>query len=256
MEIKRDEDFSKQLLDKIYKHLTEGREDRSDKWHVSDLLFPRYAVLQRLEGVTPTATDVGFFFTGEAYHQMVQKVLGKEDAEKRMELFNVLGTADYLNDTILIEFKTSRKWTVPEYPQDHYVEQIGYYAAMSGKKEAKIVVIFPTAGRKWDGSGSSTLEVATWSVSWTESEIDAIKQRMQDRVQALDLALKTLDLSALPVCPDWKYGSIMQDRETKEYKVQVRCPFGHICKCFEQQMQSEADRKNKGVGSRGGKRGF
>jgi hypothetical protein len=257
MEITRDEEFSKELLDKIYRYHTEGREDRSLKWHVSDLLFPRYAVLQRLEGVTPTTEDVGFFFTGEAYHQFIQKILGAADAEIRMELFDVLGTADYLNSEILIEFKTSRKWTVPEMPQDHYIEQIGYYAAMSGKRKARIVVIFPTAGRKWDGSSASTLEIVTWSVSWTDEEIEEIKAKMQSRVELLNRAVESLDLSTLPVCPDWKLGAVVQDKATRKYEVKARCPFLEICKCPHYNvMLAEATKKNAGVGSRGGKRGF
>lgn len=256
MLVEKDDTFSQDVLQKIYAHLTEGREDRTGKWHVSDLLFPRYAVLQRLEGVKPTPEDVGFFFTGEAYHQMIQKVMGQSDSEIRLEKHNVLGTADFLNDELLIEFKTSRKWTIPEWPQEHYLEQIGYYAAMSGKTKARVVVIFPTAGRKWNGTGASTVEIATWVITWTLEELAAIELKMRETVILLDTAVKSFDLSPLPLCPIWKFGSIQQDPDTKKYEVKTRCPFAHICVCQQSALQTEADKKNLRVGSRGGKRGF
>ena len=168
----KDKAFEDFLIDLIMKNY-QSRESRiGGKWHCSDLMFPRYAVLQRLYPKLPTREDVGFFLTGEAYHEFMQKLLGEKDSEVRGELLDVLGTADYFDGSTLLEIKTSRKWTVPDLPQEHYIEQAGYYCAIFGKTSARIAVIFPTAGRKWDGSASSTIEIVVWNVCFTEVEID------------------------------------------------------------------------------------
>jgi hypothetical protein len=239
-----DEAFSDSLIDKIMRNYLE-REPRTGAWHVSDLMFPRYAVLSRLYGREPTRTDVGFFFTGEAYHEFLQKLLGKQNSEVRGELHNVLGTADYFDGDILLEIKTSRKWTIPEAPQDHYLEQAGYYCAIFGKTKARIVVIFPTAGRKWDGSSSSTLEIRTWSVEFSEAEIANIKKQMAAMVSALTRA-NDEGIASLPVCPDWKYGSIDRDAVKKIYFLNVRCPFAQegLCDCGAE-LKKELIRKNE-----------
>ena len=257
MEITKDDRFSAWLLAEIYKSFTEGREDRSGTWHVSDLMFPRYAVLQKLEGtVIPTAQDVGFFFTGEAYHRMLQKVMGEHDSEKRVEAYGILGSIDFFDGDLLIEIKTSRQWTVPEEPKEHYIEQVGYYAAITGKKTVRIILILPTAGRKWDGSESSTVELRTWTVVFTDEELATIAAHMIELKTSMEAALVSFDLTTLPMCPEWKYGSLRQDPETKKWEVKARCPFAHICRCQEEKLQAEADLKNSRVGSRGGKRGF
>lgn len=223
--VTKDTGFEAYLIDLIMKNY-ETRESRvGGKWHVSELMFPRYAVLQRMLPKTPTRDDVGFFLTGEAYHEFMQKLLGTSDSEVRGESLNVLGTADFFDGDTLLEIKTSRKWTIPEMPQDHYVEQAGYYCAIFGKMSARIAIIFPTAGRKWDGSASSTVEIAAYNVVFAEEEIATIKQGMSSQTVTLDQALKDRNISNLPYCAEWKCGSVERDVEKQEYFLKMRCPY-------------------------------
>ncbi len=229
--VTKDPEFESFLIGLIMKNY-ESRESRvGGKWHVSDLMFPRYAVLQRISPRKPTREDVGFFLTGEAYHEFMQRLLGQADSEVRGELLNVLGTADYFNGDTLLEIKTSRKWTVPELPQDHYIEQAGYYCVIFSKTSARIAVIFPTAGRKWDGSSSSTIEIVAHNVVFTDEEIEQIKQDMQSDVEVLNNALETQNTTGLSFCPDWKCGSVERDVEKQEYYIKLRCPYAQDKSC-------------------------
>lgn len=240
-----DDAFSDALIKKIMDNYLQ-REPRTGAWHVSDLLFPRYAVLSRVHGREPTRTDVGFFFTGEAYHEFLQKLLGVQNAEVRGELCGVLGTADFFDGDVLLEIKTSRKWTIPEAPQEHYIEQAKHYCAMFGKQMCRIVVIFPTAGRKWDGSAASTLEIRTWKVTFSQAELDAAIVETLALSRHLDEVLAgRAVLQTLAPCPDWKYGFIERDSEKKEYFVRIRCTFAQegLCDCGES-LREECQRKN------------
>jgi len=242
--IQADKSFEQFVIDTILKNY-QTREGRDGKWHVSDLMFPRYAVFSRKYNRIPTREDIGFFLTGEAYHEFLQKLLGERDSEVRGELYDVLGTADYFDGSTLLEIKTSRKWTVPDKPQDHYVEQAGYYCAIFGKSVARILVIYPTAGRKWDGSASSTVEAQAWNISFSADEISGIKDRMKELTTLLDKARESGKVDSLPACPEWKYGSIERDKEKQEYFMKVRCPFaeecGHPCS---DPLDEELERKN------------
>lgn len=243
--VTKDTGFEAFLIDLIMKNYSSRESRVNDKWHVSELMWPRYAVLQRMLPKTPTRDDVGFFLTGEAYHEFMQKLLGEKDSEVRGELLGVLGTADYFDGDTLLELKTSRKWTVPDAPQAHYVEQAGYYCAIFGKMRARIAVIFPTAGRKWDGSASSTVEIVAWSVSFTQGEIDAIKVGMERITFALSTALKGRDIRELSYCPEWKCGSVERDVEKKEYFIKLRCPYAIDKLCDHNKLlDEECQRKN------------
>lgn len=240
-----DDDFSSSLLAQIRDNYLQ-REPRTGAWHVSDLLFPRYAVLGRKFPRPPDKESIGFFFTGEAYHEFIQKLLGVHNSEVRGELCGVLGTADFFDGDVLLEIKTSRKWTIPEEPQDNYVEQASYYAAMFKKPTVRIVVIYPTAGRKWDGSASSTLEIKTWKLDFSENELNAKVVECYAMTKHLtDVMEGKAPLDSLAPCPSWKYGAVERDSEKKEYFINIRCTFAKegLCDCGEE-LRVECQRKN------------
>lgn len=230
MKLELDEKFSDFLRDKIVSNYR-SRLPRQGKWHVSDLLFPRYAVLNRRQPHQPTNDEIGFFLTGEAYHNFIQELLGKQNSEVKAEAIDVLASADFFDGGTLIEFKTSRKWTIPETPEEHYIKQAAYYAFIFAVKSVRISVIYPTSGRKWDGSTSSTVEIRSWIVLFSDEDITEIKEEMTGLVKDMTEAYKTGDVSSLPECPEWKFGSIERDKEKQEYYIKIRCPFTEICLC-------------------------
>jgi hypothetical protein len=223
MKVIRDEKYAKKIRQKIIDaHLLDQREATPGKWHVSDLLFPRYGYFCRVDGHVPTDEEVGFFMTGEAYHRFIQDVLGKEMAEQQGEYLNIIGTCDWL-DKDVTEIKTSRKWTVPKEPEDHYITQAGYYCVIFKRKRARILVIYPVAGRKWGGSQSSTVEIAAWTVEFSSADLEQIAQELEEIGGLLDKALKAKKHNGLPLCLLWKCG--------REWKKELKlCPFYNICK--------------------------
>lgn len=242
MKLELDEKFSDFLRDKILANY-QNRSPRRGKWHVSDLLYPRYAVLNRITPHTPSAEEVGFFFMGEGLHRFIQQILGEQNGEVKAEALSVLASADFFDGATLIEFKTSRKWTIPEVPQDEYVHQAALYAFIFNVPKVRIAVVYPTANRKWDGSASSTVEFRTWTVSFDEKDKEEIKDEMMGLVRDMTVALKTQDVSKLPECPSWKYGSIERDKDKQEYYIKPRCPFADVCHCGTE-LRKELDYKN------------
>lgn len=209
MKIAPDKKYAAKLLKQIMDDVLadEGR-DKS-KWHVSDMVFPLAAYFRERFGYEDDEEDVGFYFTGRAFHHELQRIIGISKSEVKGELLNVIGTADYL-DEVMLEIKTSRKWTVPEVPPGHYVHQGGCYCAIFNRESILLVVIYPTAGRTWKGDKASTIVVKVWRVTFTDKDIANIKEDMKLTVAHLEKALKTKDPSALPPCPDWKIKKMLE----------------------------------------------
>lgn len=209
MRIVADKKYASKLLKKIQDDILKETDRDASKWHVSDLVFPLAAYFKIRFGYEDDAEDVGYYFTGIVYHEKLQRILGIANSEVRKELLNVIGTMDYLAEDAM-EIKTSRKWTVPDSPPGHYVQQAGYYCAIHNRKEILIVVIYPTAGRTWKGDKSSTVEIRVWRCTFTDVDLKAIKKDMQITVRELEKALKLKDPSNLPACPDWKIEKMLK----------------------------------------------
>lgn len=197
--------LKKQLADYIQKN---KRED--NKFHISEILMPRYAYFVRRYGKKISEEDVGFFIPGIAFHELLQKVMGPELAETQLTLGDVIGTADMVG-LKFSEIKTSRKWSVPLDPDPMYVEQIGDYLAMDGtRKHGWIIVIYFVAGRKWDNSKSSNLEIVCWRVTFTDQELQEFRLNIKGTRDLLDRALVSDDFKTLKLCPPWKCGRVFK----------------------------------------------
>jgi hypothetical protein len=222
MQIQRDEHFADVVKQKLRALQLAKRRDLGSDLHISELLNPRKAYWTRTLGERVTDESIGFFITGEAFHRVVQDAMGLEFAEKKLTLPGIVGTAD-LCGTYLCEIKTSRKWTIPEQPDPYYVEQVTSYAAMADRDVAYIFVIYFTAGRKWDGSKPSTLEMVSWKVELTDQERIDIRQKLLTEANRLNKALVKKDPLLLQLCADWMCVGIYQN------KVQRTCPYYHDC---------------------------
>ncbi len=222
MQIQRDEHFADEVKQKLRALQLAKRRELGSDVHISELLNPRKAYWTRTLGERVTDESIGFFITGEAFHRVVQDALGTEFAEKKLTLPGIVGTADICG-TYLCEIKTSRKWTIPEQPDSYYVEQVTSYAAMADREVAYIFVIYFTAGRKWDGTKPSTLEMVSWKVELTDQERIDIRQNLLSGANRLNKALQKKDPKLLQLCADWMCAGIYQN------KVQRVCPYYTEC---------------------------
>src|SRR5574341_393784 len=174
MIIKKDNIFASEIKQRLYAFIKSKRRKEDGKYHVSDLLYPRFAVLSKTFGYEPTDREIGFFANGIAWHEFIQKILGIEHAEQSKEYQKIIGTADYMDDSVLVEIKTSRKWTVLEELTPEYIQQLLAYCVIHGRMGGKIMVVFPTAGRKL-GKQASEVEIVAWDIHFSSETIETAK---------------------------------------------------------------------------------
>jgi len=222
MQIRRDEQFADEIKQKLRALQLAKQRDLGRDIHISEILNPRKAYWTRTLGERITDESIGFFITGEAFHRVVQDAVGQEFAEHKLKLPGIVGTAD-LCGTFLCEIKTSRKWTIPSEPDPHYVEQVTSYAAMDDREVCYIFVIYFTAGRKWDGSKPSTLEMVAWRIELSKQEREDIRTRLLRDAARLNKALVNKDPLLLQLCADWMCVGIYKN------EVQRICPYYTEC---------------------------
>jgi len=170
--------------------------------HVSDAVFPRKTYYEITEGRKITDKAIGFWFLGKAIGSELQRILGKEHSEVEARWENFVAHMDYFGEW-LIEIKSSRKWTVAAKPSPWYVRQAVDYCAVTGRKEAMILVVYPTSGRNFRGKQSSTIEMAAWKVTLTDKELEAVREDMRLTSKALDRAVQEKNPADLPPVPPW-----------------------------------------------------
>jgi hypothetical protein len=94
---------------------------------------------------------------------------------------------------------------------------------MDDREVCYIFVIYFTAGRKWDGSKPSTLEMVSWRVEQSKQELKDIRIRLLQDAARLNKALEKKDPLLLQLCADWMCAGIYKN------EVQRVCPFYKEC---------------------------
>jgi hypothetical protein len=208
MKVKKDTKYAAKIRKMLIDNYTTESEagnalrDKEKVWHVSDLVFPRKTYYDLMQGRKVTDKAIGFWFNGKALHAEMQRVLGNEYAEVAAHWENVVAHIDHM-EKVLVEIKSSRKWTIPEQPSPHYTRQVGYYCAMTGKKAAKILVVYPTSGRTYRGEKTSTVEFMAWELTFTLKELDMIREDLRITISEIEKAAKKKSPNNLPPCPKW-----------------------------------------------------
>jgi len=235
MEIVKNSGYAKSVLQKLAAVYKAETFVDDGLWHVSDLVFPRKSYACEIYGCESTEEEIGYFFLGKAVHVEIQRILGVENSEvvvqKKLKAGTVIGTLDYLGEEA-VEIKSSRKWTVAELPEPHYIRQAGYYAVLRDLPKIHVLVIYPTAGRTWNGEKSSTVEAASWVLKFSDQDKQKIEKEMNDVIKNLEKAIKTKDAELLPPCPPWllkRFGDKIKSGWDKkaEFKYQ-QYPFHYI----------------------------
>jgi hypothetical protein len=223
MNITLDEGFSSKIKNQLLEDYKKTARAPDGKFHISELLQPRQAFFTRRDGKEMTEQDICMFIPGSAFHEYVQKVLGNDLAEKRVHFKDdIVGTIDWAGD-YLLEIKTSRKWSIPDMPEPHYVTQLLKYMAMEKKLEGYILVIYFTAGRRWDAKKASTLEMVAWKIETTpEEQLEELKYLEETRANLIK-ATETGEFDKLPLCYQFSCFS--------EYKKEITkvCPWYGEC---------------------------
>ena len=216
-------EFADKVKQSLVDHMTKDRRESDDKFHVSDLLAPRFAFYAIGDGRVMRPEDVDMFIPGVAFHELLQKAMGTEYAEKVVELEDIVGHIDLLMSYV-VEIKTSRKYTIPEMPDAHYLQQAKYYMALSDKKIGYIVVIYFTAGRNPWKKKASTLEIVAWKIEMSQEELEKTRGEMLNIRNSIKEAVVINKPEILPLCQIWKCGQAYKGEITRS------CPYYSQCK--------------------------
>ena len=209
MQIKRNKDLERKALDKIKAHL--ARAPRSaDKWHVSDLLYPRKAYWGRLDPQPMTDLQALYFTAGRAHHGVLEACLGKWDKEKQdaaradageFEKFGVYYSPD-LRMPMPWEIKTSRSEYEPkdlEKGFEGYLKQLCKYQACMDHTKGALLVFF--LGLR-DGY-RKVPALRMYQVQMSTEELAAEVENIKSIAGALTEAVKTKKHAKLELCPAW-----------------------------------------------------
>lgn len=227
----RDPKEEKRFYTLLREHLKKSdRKLDLKKFHVSDILAPRQWYWRNKNPKEITNDMIGFFLGGIAHHAMAEPILAGKSGEVEHEA--VLSTDDGIvivghmdvYRKFPIEFKTSRKWTIPKEPAEHYVDQLVCYCALKKANRGKIAVFFLTPGRKWDGKSSTGPELAVWDITFTDEELEYASTMMKTAATYCVSAWEKEDHTLLPLCDDWKCGSKWKG------KVKINCLWYEDCK--------------------------
>lgn len=220
MKITRNNKRAEQFWDFLREDFSKPRELSPVEVHVSELLAPRKAYWTRLYDERVTDEMIGLFATGEAFHLLFQKVAGIEFAEQQVKHCGVVGTQDLMPpDGESTEIKTSRKWSVPADPEPRYIDQLSAYMAMEDCPIGHVLVLYITAGRRFDGKKASTMELVSWQVEIDADERREIREQLVAEKDRLLHAVKVKNPKLVDLCPEWQCANIYKG------EVQSVCPF-------------------------------
>lgn len=209
MKIKRNKRLERQALDKIKEHLS--RAPRStDKWHVSDLLYPRKAYWGRVDPQPMTDLQALYFTAGRAHHGVLEACLGKYDKKKQdstraddgeFEKFGVYYSPD-LRMPFPWEIKTSRAEYEPKditKGYEAYLKQLHKYQACMGQEKGVLLVLY--LGIRHGYRKIPALRL--FQVQLTKAELAAEVKNIKRIAASLTKAVTDKDHSKLELCPDW-----------------------------------------------------
>ena len=207
MKIERSKELERKALDKIKAHLERAPRSK-DKWHVSDLLYPRKSYWGLKDPQPMTDLQSLYFTAGRAHHGMLEACLGKWDKKKgdradagEFEKFGIYYSPD-LRMPYPIEIKTSRAEYEPKDLKkgfEAYLKQLVKYQACMNSGKGALIVFF--LGLKNGFRKIPALRFYT--VELTPAELKAEEKNIKSIVAALDKARASGKHRDLALCPAW-----------------------------------------------------
>ena len=215
MIIKRSPKMERLALDKIKEHLC--RAPRSlDRWHVSDLLYPRKSYFGRVDPQPMSDLQAMYFLAGRAHHGILEACLGKWNKAKQdaaradsgeFEKHGIYYSPD-LRMPYPWEIKTSRSQYEPkadyEKKFEGYLNQLTMYQAMDDTDKGGLLVFYLCL--KQAGQWGLKPALRFYKVIFTKEERAKKLKWMKGMAAKLTAAVKTKQHKALPLCPVFMCG--------------------------------------------------
>lgn len=201
IKIKRDREMETQVMEGICDYYSQ-RKRGDDEIHVSDLVTPRKAYWSRVKPKRTTYREAMYFLSGEVIHEGFQRILAGE-AEKKIQDLGVKGSRDLVWMGHRIEIKSSRKWTIPDLPDDSHIDQELSYLALENVKEGNILGFYICPGRTYSGGRVTIPEIRVWRITLSDKQVAKLRKQIVASRKALVTALKKRDPLKLELCPTW-----------------------------------------------------
>jgi hypothetical protein len=211
VKITRSKKMERKILDKIKQYLS--RAPRSlDKWHVSDLLYPRKSVFARLDPQPMTDLSAMYFIAGRAHHGILEACLGPKKWKdgKRVDAGEYEKDGIYYSPDLRMpypwEIKTSRKEYDP-LPKNElrdyegYLKQLSQYQACMNDDRGGLLVFYlnmKERGVKWKKPA-----LRFYKVLMTAKERATKLKWMKGMSAKMSAAQKKKSVKDLPLCPSW-----------------------------------------------------
>jgi len=201
MELKRNLELEKKMQDMVVKNwVNKVRVNIA----LTDLLTPRKAYFQRKFPEPPTLTDVLYFLSGKAIEKGLGDLIGFDHPEAR-EVDGIWYNPDFRIPEPT-ELK-SRRANLPKEGYEleklqNYVDQLFGYCSLDNVDEGNLIVF--ALSEKVDDSHKTQPMLVAYKFECTEEERQRYLQLLSGRKALLEEALKTDDISKLPMCEEWK----------------------------------------------------
>jgi len=211
MEIVRSKKAEAAVLQKVKTWLT-NRPRSTDKWHVSDLLYPRKAYWQKRDPQPISDKQAGYFIAGIGHHSVVEAILGPKKHGERADAgefakHGILFSPD-LRLPYPLEFKTSRRGKAPddtgerlEKAYDGYLKQLTMYQALMGTERGALLVFY--LSRRTGMRNMTEPAFRFYNVYMTKLERVRLVKKIIEGAKLLTAAVKKKNHKQLECCPTW-----------------------------------------------------
>lgn len=207
MKIERSPEMERKILDKIKAHLERAPRSK-DRWHVSDLLYPRKSYWQRIDPQPMTDLQALYFTAGRAHHGILEACLGKWEKPKgdradagEFEKHGIYYSPD-LRMPYPWEIKTSRAEKEPPVLKkgfEGYLKQLNKYQACMDDNKGGLLVFYLGLRDGW----RKIPEIRFYKVLMSDAERKAEVANIKRIVADLNAAVKTKKHRKLELCPAW-----------------------------------------------------
>lgn len=235
MKAQRDAAVEALFYEKAAAFLAQHERDYSGTtFHVSDVLWPRKSYFKATVLTPLSRGEIGYYLAGRGHHAIIEAVMVADGGQQEQTVqatengITIIGSPDVKLDGKPYEVKTSRRWQIPDEPDEHYLAQLCAYCALLGVQVGYLVGFYITPGRNPKlGKMSTEPEIVAWRIEFTPEETAHQRAWLFWAGRALRKALDTRNPSKLPLCEPFMCGV-----PGRGGTYRVICPFYEQCQPY------------------------
>jgi hypothetical protein len=223
MEIKRDVEFEKHILDTVKTNwINKVRTDIA----LTDLIYPREAYLKRIYIKEPSETQILDFLRGKSIEEGLGKLLKMKHPESKLVegiWYNPDFRFEYLDKENIMELKSRRSYLAKEGEEEtrysYYLKQMKGYCTLDKRNDMKLTV-FSIAEKADDGYRTEP-RIVCYSVHYDDNELEEHMEELKKLKDDFNLTIEDGDFTRLPECDSSRCGIT--------HKNMLKNPFCETC---------------------------